>query len=246
MIRFDILSIFPEMFESPFSSSLIKKAWDRQIIDIHVHDIRHYATDKHRMTDDYPYGGGGGMIMKVEPVARALDDIVFPGGNCQVILMTPQGEPFNQNIAEDLIRFDHLVVICGHYEGIDERIREHLVDRELSIGDYVLTGGELPAMILVDAVARLVPSVLGNDESARNDTFTMGRLEHPQYTRPQEYRGWTVPDILLSGDHKKIDRWRRKKSLERTLKRRPDLLETGPLSEEDRDLLEGIRKSEFE
>lgn len=232
------------MFESPFNSSLIKKAWDRQIIDIRVHDIRHYATDKHRMTDDYPYGGGGGMVMKVEPVARALDDIVYPGGNCQVILMTPQGEPFNQSIAEDLTRFDHLVVICGHYEGIDERIREHLVDRELSIGDYVLTGGELPAMILVDAVARLVPSVLGNDESARNDTFTMGRLEHPQYTRPQEYRGWTVPDILLSGDHKKIDQWRRRKSLERTLKRRPDLLETPPLSEEDRDLLEGIRKSE--
>lgn len=246
MIRFDILSIFPEMFESPFSSSVIKKACDRKIIEINVHNIRHYATDRHRMTDDYPYGGGGGMVMKVEPIARAIDDIAFSGQRRHVILMTPQGEPFNQDIAEDLARHDHLIILCGHYEGVDERVREHLVDRELSVGDYVLTGGELPAMILVDAVARLIPRVLGNDESARNDTFTMGLLEHPHYTRPQEYRGWTVPDLILSGDHKKIDRWRRKQSLERTLKRRPDLLETAALGDDDLVLLEEIRKSELE
>lgn len=242
MVRFDILSIFPEMFEGPLSSSLIQKALDRKIINICVHDIRRYATDKHRMTDDYPYGGGGGMVMKVEPVARALDDIVPSECDCQVILMTPQGETFSQKIAEELARCDRIVIICGHYEGIDERIREHLIDREISIGDYVLTGGELPSMILVDAVSRLVPDVLGNDESALFDTFATGLLEHPQYTRPREYRAWTVPEVLVSGDHKKIDHWRRKKSLERTLKRRPDLLETAPLSEEDLRLLEEIKK----
>ena len=242
MIRFDILSIFPEMFESPFSSSLIKKALDRHIIDVRLHDIRGYAVDKHRMTDDYPYGGGGGMVMKVEPVARALDDIVSEESDCRVILTTPQGEPFSQNIAEDLARCNHIVIICGHYEGIDERISEHLVDREISIGDYVLTGGELPAMILVDAISRLVPNVLGNNESALFDTFATGLLEYPQYTRPQEYRTWTVPEVLLSGDHKKINQWRRKKSLERTLMKRPDLLEKAPLSEEDMRLLEEIRK----
>jgi len=242
MIRFDILSIFPEMFESPFSSSLIKKALDRHIIDVRLHDIRGYAVDKHRMTDDYPYGGGGGMVMKVEPVARALDDIVSEESDCRVILMTPQGEPFSQKIAEDLARCNHIVIICGHYEGIDERISENLVDREISIGDYVLTGGELPAMILVDAISRLVPNVLGNNESALFDTFATGLLEYPQYTRPQEYRTWTVPEVLLSGDHKKINQWRRKKSLERTLMKRPDLLEKAPLSEEDMRLLEEIRK----
>lgn len=246
MIRFDILSIFPEMFESPFNSSLIKKALDRNLVDIRVHDIRRYALDKHRMTDDYPYGGGGGMVMKVEPVVRALDDIVPAESTCQVLLMTPQGEPFSQKIAEDLVRCNHIVIICGHYEGIDERIREHLVDREISIGDYVLTGGELPAMILVDAISRLVPDVLGNNESVLFDTFATGLLEHPQYTRPQEYRTWTVPEILLSGDHKKIDQWRRKKSLERTLTRRPDLLETAPLSKEDLLLLEEIKDNFLE
>ncbi len=229
------------MFDGPFSSSLIKKALDRQLIDICVHDIRRYATDKHRMTDDYPYGGGGGMVMKVEPVARALDDIVPAENNCTVLLMTPQGETFSQKIAADFARCDHIVIICGHYEGIDERIRENLVDREISIGDYVLTGGELPAMILVDAVSRLVPNVLGNNESALFDTFATGLLEHPQYTRPQEYRTWTVPEVLLSGDHKKIDQWRRKTSLKRTVKRRPDLLEKAPLSEEDLRLLEEIQ-----
>jgi len=241
MMRFDILSIFPEMFESPFESSLIKKALDKQLIEINLHDIRLYAHDKHRMTDDYPYGGGAGMVMKVEPVARALDDIVpHRDVETQIILLTPQGESFTQEIAETLSRCSRIVLICGHYEGIDERIREHLIDREISVGDYVLTGGELPAMIMVDAIARLVPCVLGNDDSARQDSFSNGLLEGPHYTRPQEYRGWKVPDVVLSGHHKEIENWRRRKSLERTLKRRPDLLEKIELSEEDRKVLEEL------
>jgi tRNA (guanine37-N1)-methyltransferase len=238
MIRFDILSIFPGMFQAPFDCSLIKKALDKQLIEIHLHDIRHYALDKRSMTDDYPYGGGGGMVMKVEPVARALDAIVPPGDNALVVLMTPQGETFKQEIAEELSRYSQIILICGHYEGVDERIREHLVDREISIGDYILTGGELPAMIVVDAVSRLVPEVLGNKESALFDSFSTGLLESPHYTRPQEYRGWRVPDVILSGNHKKINEWRRRTSLKRTLTRRPDLLTKADLSEEDIKILE--------
>lgn len=241
MIRFDILSIFPEMFQTPFDCSLIKKALDKQLIEIHIHDIRRYALDKHRMTDDYPYGGGGGMVMKVDPIARALDDIDPARDNAQVILLTPQGETFKQEIAEELSRYSRIILICGHYEGVDERVREHLVDREISTGDYVLTGGELPAMIIVDAVSRLVPEVLGNRESALLDSFSTGLLEGPHYTRPQEYRNWKVPDVILSGDHKKINEWRRRKSLKRTLARRPDLLAKANLSEEDRKIIEKLK-----
>ena len=237
MIRFDILSIFPEMFQTPFDCSLIKKALEKQLIEIHIHDIRRYALDKHRMTDDYPYGGGGGMVMKVDPIARALDDVAPARDNAQVVLLTPQGETFKQEIAEELSRYSRIVLICGHYEGVDERVREHLIDRELSIGDYVLTGGELPAMIVVDAVSRLVPEVLGNRESALFDSFSTGLLEGPHYTRPQEYRNWRVPDVILSGDHKKINEWRRGKSLKRALARRPDLLAKANLSEEGRKIL---------
>jgi len=242
MIRFDILSIFPEMFQTPFDCSLIKKALDKQLIEIHIHDIRRYALDKHRMTDDYPYGGGGGMVMKVDPIARALDDVDPARDNAQVILLTPQGETFKQEIAEELSRYSRIILICGHYEGVDERVREHLVDREISIGDYVLTGGELPAMIIVDAVSRLVPEVLGNRESALFDSFSTGLLEGPHYTRPQEYRNWKVPDVILSGDHEKINEWRRRKSLKRTLARRPDLLAKANLSEEDKKILKEIDK----
>jgi len=245
MIRFDILSIFPEMFQTPFDCSLIKKALDKQLIEIHIHDIRRYALDKHRMTDDYPYGGGGGMVMKVDPIARALDDIDPARDNAQVVLLTPQGETFKQEIAEELSRCSRIILICGHYEGVDERIREHLVDREISTGDYVLTGGELPAMIIVDAVSRLVPEVLGNRESALFDSFSTGLLEGPHYTRPQEYRNWRVPDVILSGDHKKINEWRRRKSLKRTLARRPDLLAKANLSEEDRKILKEIDKGQI-
>jgi tRNA (guanine37-N1)-methyltransferase len=242
MTRFDILSIFPEMFQTPFGCSLIKKALDKQLIAINIHDIRTFATDKHRMTDDYPFGGGGGMVMKVEPIARVLDTVVPERDKAHVILLTPQGETFKQTIAEELSRYAQIVLICGHYEGVDERIREHLVDREISIGDYVVTGGELPAMIIVDAVSRLVPGVLGNRDSVLFDSHSTGLLEGPHYTRPQEYRNWKVPDVILSGDHKKIEGWRRRKSLERTLERRPDLLEKADLSEEDLGILKEIKK----
>ena len=244
MIRFDILSIFPEMFSSPFDCSLIKKARDNGLIEIAMHDIRSYAEDKHRMTDDAPYGGGGGMVMKVEPVARALDHLEAGKEGTHVVLMTPQGERFDQKIAGELALQTRIILICGHYEGFDERIRTHLVDREISIGDYVLTGGELSAMVVVDAVARLVPGVLGNSESVSLDSFAMGLLEHPHYTRPDEYRGWKVPDVLLSGNHREITAWRRRESLRRTLTRRPDMLEEFDLTEEDGRILEEIREED--
>ena len=224
MIRFDILTIFPEMFASPCGCSLLKKALDKGLIEIHFHDIRAYAEDKHRMTDDAPYGGGGGMVMKVEPIDRALCSIPVLEGEAPIILMTPQGERFSQKMAEDLAGYRQLVLVCGHYEGVDERVRTRLVSREISIGDYVLTGGELSAMVVVDAVSRLVPGVLGNCESARADSFSTGFLEYPHYTRPAEYRGWKVPDVLLMGNHREIEMWRRRESLLRTLRRRPDLL----------------------
>ena len=225
MIRFDILSVFPGMFASPLAESLIGKARDKGRVDIRLHDIRDYATDRHRMTDDAPYGGGGGMVMKVEPIDRALEAILPDRSEGLVILMTPQGEPFSQRRAEELASHPRLVLLCGHYEGVDERVREHLVDRELSIGDYVLTGGELAAMVVVDAVSRLIPGVLGNDASAAEDSFSTGILEYPHYTRPATYRGWPVPEVLLSGNHAEIEAWRRTEALKRTLARRPDLLE---------------------
>jgi tRNA (guanine37-N1)-methyltransferase len=237
MIRFDILTVFPEMFVSPLDCSLLKKARESHLIDVRVHDIRLYAQDRHRMTDDAPYGGGGGMVMKVEPIDRALRDIRAGEKDGMTVLLTPQGEPFNQRTAEELAKLPRLVLICGHYEGVDERVRVHLADREISIGDYVLTGGELPAMVVVDAVARLIPGVLGNADSASRDSHATGLLEHPHYSRPAEYRDWRVPDVLLSGNHREIDRWRRKESLRRTQLRRPDLLAKANLTEEDRALL---------
>lgn len=240
MLRFDILSIFPEMFRSPFDASLLRKARDKGTIEIHLHDIRDYAEGRHRMTDDYPYGGGGGMVMKVEPVARALDAILPEREGALVVLLTPQGETLRQGLVEELATWSRLVLICGHYEGVDERIRTHLADRELSIGDYVLTGGEPAAMVLVDAVARLVPGVLGNSDSPAADSFSAGILEYPQYTRPESFRGWNVPDVLLSGHHRVIEDWRRREALRRTWKRRRDLIGDAPLSEEDRKILRDL------
>lgn len=224
MIRFDILTVFPEMFTSPLSCSLLKKAVDRGLIAVHLHDIRSFAEDKHHMTDDAPYGGGGGMVMKVEPMDRALDSVPRALSETPVILMTPQGERFCQKTAEELAAYQQLILVCGHYEGVDERVRRHLVTREISIGDYVLTGGELSAMVIVDAVSRLIPGVLGNCESAATDSFSMGLLEYPHYTRPAEYRGWGVPEVLLSGNHREIEAWRRREALLRTRAKRPDLL----------------------
>ncbi|HBB16713.1 MAG TPA: tRNA (guanosine(37)-N1)-methyltransferase TrmD [Syntrophus sp. (in: bacteria)] len=223
-MRFDILTVFPEMFASPCGCSLLKKALDNGLIAIELHDIRSHALDKHRMTDDAPYGGGGGMVMKVEPIDRALRSIPMAADNVPVILLTPQGERFCQKTAEELAGHPQIVLVCGHYEGVDERVRSKLVNREISIGDYVITGGELSAMVVVDAVSRLVPGVLGNCDSAGADSFSMGLLEYPHYTRPAEYRGWKVPDVLLSGNHREIEMWRRRESLLRTKKRRPDLL----------------------
>jgi len=239
MLRFDILTLFPEMFESPFNASLLKKARERNLIDIRITDIRDFARDKHRTADDYPYGGGNGMVMKIEPIAGALDSLE-PLEGALICLLTPQGEVFNQKMARELACQSRIILICGHYEGVDERVRDHLVQREISIGDFVLTGGELPAMVVVDAVARLVSGVLGNEQSAEGDSFAaeQGLLEYPQYTRPAEYRGWTVPEVLLSGHHAEIESWRRREALKRTYLRRPDLLQKAQLTEEDRAFLD--------
>jgi tRNA (guanine37-N1)-methyltransferase len=244
MIRFDILSIFPEMFHSPFDCSLLKKAREKGLVEIRLHNIRDYTEDRHRMTDDAPYGGGGGMVMKVEPVEKALQAVVQDRNRALVVLLTPQGETFRHRIAEEMAAYEQIVLLCGHYEGFDERIRKYLADREISIGDYVLTGGELSAMVIVDAVSRLIPGVLGNSESSAFDSFAKGLLEYPHYTRPAEYRGWKVPDILLSGNHREIDLWRRRESLKRTWERRPDLLEETELSNEDRAYLKELKASD--
>ncbi|MBU2262864.1 MAG: tRNA (guanosine(37)-N1)-methyltransferase TrmD [Proteobacteria bacterium] len=233
-MRFDILTVFPEMFDSPCGCSLLKKARDKGLVEIQLHDIRSHAEDKHRMTDDAPYGGGGGMVMKVEPIDRTLQAVPRLAAEVPIILLTPQGERFCQKMAEELSRHPQLILICGHYEGVDERVRAHLVNREISIGDYVLTGGELSAMVVLDAVSRLVPGVLGNSDSAAADSFSMGVLEYPHYTRPAQYRGWEAPEVLLSGNHREIEAWRRRESLLRTRKRRPDLLTDAVLTEQEK------------
>jgi len=241
LIRFDVLSIFPDMFSSPLNYSLLKKAQDKDLIEIFIHNIRDWAEDKHKMTDDAPYGSGCGMIMKVGPVDKALAAVKKKEMNPLVILMTPQGELFNQRIAAELATKRQIVIICGRYEGVDERIRRHLADREISIGDYILTGGELSALILIDAISRFVPGVLGNMRSVEGDSFSDGLLEYPQYTRPADYKGWKVPDVLLSGNHAQIENWRREESLRKTYRRRPDLLRKARLSPTDKEILKKIK-----
>ena len=245
MIKFDVLSIFPEMFSSPLNFSLLKKAQEKGLLNICLHDIRNWADDKHKMTDDAPYGGGCGMVMKIEPVEKALAAIRSPEDDSLVVLMTPQGKTFNQKIAAELAEKKQIIIICGRYEGVDERIREHLVDREISIGDYILTGGELAALILIDAVSRLIPDVLGNPESTLNESFSHNLLEYPQYTRPAEYKGWMVPDVLLSGNHAEIELWHKRESLKRTYQRRPDLLKKIKLLAEDKKILEKIKQEDI-
>jgi len=229
------------MFSSPLNYSLLKKAQDKDLIEIFIHNIRDWAEDKHKMTDDAPYGSGCGMIMKVGPVDKALAAVKKKEMNPLVILMTPQGELFNQRIAAELATKRQIVIICGRYEGVDERIRRHLADREISIGDYILTGGELSALILIDAVSRFVPGVLGNMRSVEGDSFSDGLLEYPQYTRPADYKGWKVPDVLLSGNHVQIENWRREESLRKTYRRRPDLLRKARLSPADKEILKKIK-----
>lgn len=223
-MQFDIFTLFPEVFSPYFETSMLKRAIQKKLIDIRLHNIRDWAQDKHHTTDDTPYGGGGGMVMKPDPVFAAVESILGTDKTIPCILLTPQGRPFNHRIAQELAGMDRISLLCGHYEGIDERIREHLVTDEISIGDYVLTGGELPAMIVVDSVSRFLPGVLGDPQGAQDDSFASGLLEYPHYTRPEDFRGWKVPEVLLSGNHKTIADWRRKEAIKRTLTRRPDLL----------------------
>jgi len=237
-MQFEVFTLLPEVFPSYLESSIIKRARQNGLLTVNVHNIRDYTHDKHHMTDDTPYGGGGGMVMKPEPVFEAVESILGSQPACPIIMLTPQGRVFSQAIADELSRHEKIALLCGRYEGMDERIREHLVTDEISVGDYVLTGGELPALILIDAVSRLIPGVLGDPDGAIDDSHATGLLEYPHYTRPPEFRGWRVPEILLSGDHGKVDQWRREQSLLRTLARRPDLLEKAKLTEKERKFLE--------
>lgn len=235
-MHFDILTLFPEMFTGPLQTSMIGKAQENGLVSLDIWNIRDYALDKHAIVDDTPYGGGAGMVLKVDVLARAIED-VRGDDPAPVIYLTPQGSTFNQQMAAKLARLPRMILLCGHYEEIDERVRQKWVDQEISIGDYVLTGGELPAMVLIDAVSRLVPGVLGDSSSAEQDSFQDGLLDHPHYTRPASFRGMPVPEVLLSGHHELIRRWRLKESLRRTWLRRPDLLRQKRLSEEERLIL---------
>ena len=266
-MQFEVFTLLPEVFPSYLETSIIKRARERGLIRVDVHNIRDYTHDKHHMTDDTPYGGGGGMVMKPEPVFEAVESVLGlnapfgysleehsasaqdeaplsppePASNIPIILLTPQRRVFTQSIAKELSAHPRIALICGRYEGIDERIREHLITDQISIGDFVLTGGELPALILIDAIARLLPDVLGDPTGAEDDSHAMGLLEYPHYTRPPEFRGWKAPDILLSGDHAKIDKWRREQALLRTFNKRPDMLEKAELSKADRKFVENLK-----
>jgi tRNA (guanine37-N1)-methyltransferase len=257
-MQFEVFTLLPEIFPPYLDNSIMKRARERGLIDVRVHNIRDYTHDKHHTTDDTPYGGGGGMVMKPEPVFEAIESVLSViegrgavegqpfdaaqgGPDVPIILLTPQGRVFNQSIAQELSQHPRIILLCGRYEGIDERIREHLVTDEISIGDYVLTGGELPALILIDAISRLLPDVLGDPTGAEDDSHAMGLLEYPHYTRPPEFRGWKVPDVLLTGAHAKIDKWRREQALLRTFNKRPDMLEKAELSKEDKKFVESLK-----
>ncbi len=224
-MRIDILTAVPEILAGPFDHSIIKRARQNGIIDIRIHNLRDYSTDKHRSVDDYPFSGGGGMVMTIEPIDRALNAIRREADIDEIIYTSPDGEPFSQKLANRLSCLDNIIILCGHYKGIDQRVRDHLITREISIGDYVLTGGELAAAVMVDAIVRLLPGAMGDEESALTDSFQDDLLAPPLYTRPAEYKGWKVPDILLSGNDKEIDEWKHEQSVERTRRLRPGLLE---------------------
>lgn len=244
MIRIDVLTLFPQMFAVPFGFGIFQRAIDNGLVNIKVHNIRDYSHDKHHNVDDYPYGGGAGMVMQPGPIFEAVEAIreSLPEEekNFPVVLLTPQGRLLSQSVAVELSRHRHLVFICGHYEGVDERVREHLATDEISIGDYVLTGGELPALVVIDALLRLLPGVLGSEASPLEESHAGGLLEYPQYTRPPIYRGWMVPEVLLSGNHAQIARWRREQIIRRTLERRPDLINKADLGLEDKKLVERL------
>ncbi len=239
-IRFHVLTIFPGIVRGAVEESILGKARERGVVDVHLVDIRDFATDRHRVVDDYPYGGGCGMVMKPEPVFAAVESLSLPPG-APLILLSPQGEPFTQALAQELCGHREMALLCGRYEGMDDRIREGLGAREISLGDFVLTGGEVAALAVIDAVARLVPGVLGKEESSREESFSAGLLEYPHYTRPPEFRGMAVPEVLLSGNHAAIARWRREKSIEKTFRARPDLLAGADLDSRDQEFLEKLR-----
>ena len=229
-MRIDIVTLFPEICRAPLSESIVKRAQEKGVADIHIHNLRDWTTDKHHVVDDAPFGGGQGMVMKPEPIFAAVEDLKHQPANVEhrkskVILMSPAGRRFDQQMAYELSQESHLIVVCGHYEGVDHRVIEHLVDLNISIGDYVLTNGAIAAVVLVDAIVRLLPGALGHEQSAADDSFSSGLLEAPQYTRPAEFRGWKVPDVLLSGNHAEIARWRKEQALKRTRENRPDLLQ---------------------
>jgi tRNA (guanine37-N1)-methyltransferase len=239
-MRFDVFTLLPEVFSPYLESSILQRARRRDLIDVRLHNIRDWTHDRHHVTDDTPYGGGGGMVMKPEPVFAAVEDVLGTPPSCPVILLTPQGRVFDQKLATELTTHSQLALICGRYEGVDERIRQHLATDEISVGDFVLTGGELPALVLIDVLARLIPGVLGDLDGAEDDSHASGLLEYPHYTRPPEFRGWRVPEVLLSGDHARIARWRRRQALLRTLARRSDLLEKIELDESEHEFLREV------
>jgi tRNA (guanine37-N1)-methyltransferase len=228
-MKIDILTLFPEICRAPLSESMMKRAQENKIVDLQIHNLRDWTTDKHHIVDDTPFGGGQGMVMKPEPIFAAVEDLKsrIENRESRIVLMSPAGRRFDQQLATELSHEAHLVIVCGHYEGVDHRVIEHLVDLEISIGDYVLTNGAIAAVVLVDAVVRLVPGVLGHEQSAADDSFSAGLLETPQYTRPAEFRGWKIPDALLTGNHAEIAKWRKEQALKRTKQNRPDLLGSG-------------------
>jgi tRNA (guanine37-N1)-methyltransferase len=239
-MRFDVFTLFPEVFPPYLDTSILQRARENHLVEVRLHNIRDWTSDRHHVCDDMPYGGGGGMVMKPEPIFTAVESMLGTPPACPVILLSPQGRVFTQSIACELAAQPQLALLCGRYEGVDERVIEHLVTDEISIGDYVLSGGELPALVLIDAITRLIPGALGDPDGAWDDSHATGLLEYPHYTRPPEFRGWRVPDVLLSGDHPRIATWRRQQALLRTFRRRPDLLDKDDLSDKDRDFLRGL------
>ena len=247
-MKIDILSLFPEMFDGFLNTSIIKRAIDASLVEVNIHDFREYSLNKHKKVDDYPYGGGAGMVMQAMPIYKAYQSIIDKSQNKKkprVLYMTPQGKVFNQKMAEELAKEDELIFLCGHYEGIDERVLEEIVTDNVSIGDFVLTGGEMPSLMMIDAISRLVPGVLHNDVSAESESFQDNLLEYPQYSRPEEVLGRKVPEVLLSGHHRNIEKWRREQSIIRTYERRPDLLEKANLSNKEKEFLENYIREKY-